>query len=967
MIRAGDLAGARDAVRFLAEAEAAAQLRHPHIVQIYALGESDGRLYLELEYVEGGSLAQRLDGTPWPPRRAAELIATLALAVEAMHAGGIMHRDLKPANILLEADGTPKVADFGLAKALGADSGLTGTGEILGTPSYMAPEQAGGGRGVGPAADVYALGAILYELLTGRPPFKAATVLETLDLVRTAEPVPPSRLVPGLPRDLETVVMKCLAKEPARRYASAAALAEDLRRFLGGEPIRARPVGRAERLRRWCRRNPVPAGLTAAVAFLLVTVAVVSALAAWRLRAERNATRFQLLQAKLAQAQARRWSGRLGQRWESLQAVTTAAQIARDLHADEARWLELRNEAIACLALPDLRPARDEWTGYPPGSDGYPAFDADLELYARSDRKGNISVRRVVDDQELARLPGPGNTAASYMRFSPDGQFLAIHYWQKLQDQPTNFQVWDWRRHQVAFRPSFPVYEAIDFSPDGRWLAVGREYGPILLYEVPTWKEKKRRPVSATERVNALAFDPAGTRLVIATSGDVVHVHDVATEKCLSQFFPGAPVNRLAWHPDGDLLATDSADQQVHLWNVATGRRHTVLHGHQNNGINVAFCPGSDLLLSWAWDGTSRLWDPWAGRQLLSFSGGNGRFSRDGRRVALQRGSTLAIREVAPGLEYRTLAAPAHVSKQGYTDGDISPDGRWLAIGSTDGVQVWDLPRGRAAEFLADGPTEAVAFHPKGTALFVSRPAGLYDRPIRQGDGSLQFDPPRDLPVRRSPGGLAIDAQGHTLALAHGLILSLDATPLRGHPFHHPGSTWVATSPDGRWVASGTLNGYGVKIWDTRTGSCEQELLPESRFARVAFSPDGRWLMTGTPEGYDLWEVDTWRPARHIPLEAEGGDLCIAFARDVRVLALLTGRGAVRLIDPDGGREYATLQAPTLDNVSWLRFSPDGSQLVALTGKPGRVQVWDLRLIRAELAALGLDWPLPPSPYIHTD
>jgi hypothetical protein len=230
------------------------------------MGEHDGRPYLELEYVEGGSLAQRLDGTPRLPRRAAELIETLARALDMMHRVGIVHRDLKPANILLEADGTPKIADFGLARALGVDSGLTGTQEILGTPSYMAPEQAeGGGKRAGPAADLYALSAILYELLTGRPPFKAATVLETLEQVKSAEPVPPRGLQPGLPRDLETIGLKCLQKEPPKRYSSAEDLAEDLGRYRRGEAIHARPISAPERAWRWCRRRPVIAGLMAAV------------------------------------------------------------------------------------------------------------------------------------------------------------------------------------------------------------------------------------------------------------------------------------------------------------------------------------------------------------------------------------------------------------------------------------------------------------------------------------------------------------------------------------------------------------------------------------------------------------------------------------------------------------------------------------------------------------------------------
>src|SRR5262245_8084471 len=271
MILAGRHAGAEAAARFLAEAEAVAKLQHPNIVQIFHIDEHDGFPFFEMEFVGGGSLAARLDGTPRPPCEAARLVEMLARAMAEAHRRGVVHRDLKPANILLTPEGVPKVADFGLAKLVDVESGLTRTDSVLGSPSYMAPEQAEGkNKGIGPAADLHALGAILYELLVGRPPFRGATVLETLEQVKAVEPVPPSRLVPRLPRDIETIGLKCLQKDPARRYESAAALAEDLRRFQAGAPIVARPVGPAERAWRWGRRNPVVAGLTAAVLGLFV-------------------------------------------------------------------------------------------------------------------------------------------------------------------------------------------------------------------------------------------------------------------------------------------------------------------------------------------------------------------------------------------------------------------------------------------------------------------------------------------------------------------------------------------------------------------------------------------------------------------------------------------------------------------------------------------------------------------------
>lgn len=260
--------------RFLVEARALATIRHPNIVQIYEIGELDGRPYLALEYMDGGTLDDHFQGKLMTSAAAAELVATVARAVQAAHDQGVIHRDLKPGNILFqhlsEGRSIPKVADFGLAKQMADQSGHTQTGAILGTPSYMAPEQAMGQHSVGPASDIYALGATLYELLTGRPPFLAESPLETLQQVRNQEPVPPRRLQPRVPRDLETIVLKCLRKNPGRRYASAGDLADDLRRFLRSEPIVARPTGRVERLWRWCQRKPSQAALIAFASIALI-------------------------------------------------------------------------------------------------------------------------------------------------------------------------------------------------------------------------------------------------------------------------------------------------------------------------------------------------------------------------------------------------------------------------------------------------------------------------------------------------------------------------------------------------------------------------------------------------------------------------------------------------------------------------------------------------------------------------
>ena len=258
--------------RFAAEAEAVAQLQHPNIVQIYEIGAVQGRPFLTLEYVGGGSLDQRFGGKPLAWREAAQLTATLARAVGVAHRQGIVHRDLKPANVLLTSDGTPKITDFGIAKRLNVAS-QTQTGKIMGTPCYMSPEQAVGGKQVGPSTDIYALGAILYDLLTGRPPFEGETTLDTMLQTVHKEPLSPRALQPGLPRDLEVICLKCLEKVPERRYAAALELAEDLERLLRNEPVLARPISRAERSLRWARRNPA-AALSLSVAALALLVLI---------------------------------------------------------------------------------------------------------------------------------------------------------------------------------------------------------------------------------------------------------------------------------------------------------------------------------------------------------------------------------------------------------------------------------------------------------------------------------------------------------------------------------------------------------------------------------------------------------------------------------------------------------------------------------------------------------------------
>ena len=362
------VAGPREAARFRGEAEALARLEHPNIIRIYEVGEYEGRPYFALEFVTGGSLEAKLRGAPQPARQAAALVETLARAVQAAHERGVVHRDLKPANVLLAADGAPKITDFGLAKRLDADAAQTRTGDILGTPSYMAPEQARGRNdAVGPPTDVYALGALLYEMLTGRPPFKGETVWDTLEQVVKQEPAAPRQLVPRTPRDLETICLKCLSKEPTRRYRSAVALADDLRRFLSGEPILARPTPAWERAWKWVRRRPAAAAAFAVAAVL--TTGLVTA-------------HYADLRAKLAEA-------------ERTAAASDAGRLLEEVRSEvnAGRWPEAEGR-LHDLAQGRLLPART-------------AFPADPRLNELADEANRLQQQidqRLTDDARLRQF-----------------------------------------------------------------------------------------------------------------------------------------------------------------------------------------------------------------------------------------------------------------------------------------------------------------------------------------------------------------------------------------------------------------------------------------------------------------------------------------------------------------------------------------------------------------------------------
>jgi serine/threonine protein kinase len=443
-----------------------------------------------------------------------------ALALAYAHARGIVHRDIKPSNLLLDTKGVVWVTDFGLAKT--EDDGLTHPDDLLGTLRYMAPERFQGacdGR-----ADVYALGLTLYELLVLEPAFAERDRLRLIERIKEREPARPRALDPRIPRDLEIIVLKAMRKDPRRRYQSPDELAEDLRRFLAGEPIKARRTGELERLRLWCRRKPAVAGLTAVLLLLVLAVAIGSTLLAVRLgtaldQSEQQRTRAEraeldgkhkLWQSYLAEAQARRMSRQPGQRFSGLRAIQKALTLP--VPPNRSRD-ELRTEAIACLCLPDLEPAR-EWDGWPLGSAGF-AIDAAFARYARGDKNGNVSVRRLSDDVETHRLPGAG-PPYSYLAlwFSPDGRFLHQmgHAGQGVRarlwrvDGPRPIAVLDDDHISFAFRP------------DSRQLAAGYADGSLRLYDTESGQEV-RGFRTRVPKVECMWWNPKLPQIALCTRG----------------------------------------------------------------------------------------------------------------------------------------------------------------------------------------------------------------------------------------------------------------------------------------------------------------------------------------------------------------------------------------------------------------------------------------------------------------
>jgi WD40 repeat protein/predicted Ser/Thr protein kinase len=893
--------------RFRTEAQATARIEHPNVVTVHEVGMLGDSPYYSMRYIDGESLAAALRDGPVSNERAAAYLEPVARAAHAAHEHGIVHRDLKPSNILVDGADQPFVADFGLAKWLGAAADVTHTGQWLGTPSYMSPEQTRDASEVTPASDVYGLGATLYALLTGRPPFAAAHVADILYQVRHYDPATPRALNPAVHRDLETIALKCLSKDPGRRYPSAAALADELRRFRNREPILARPVAIWERAWLWIRRRPALAGLVFASLLALIAsggaaVAVVAYLVTDEARRGAETERSRAQSERTRAEQARRTIEQMNQALDQVLYVNRLQTVYR-------HWLDHDYGAARSLLDECPEPLRHwEWhyLRWLCEADRIPLAAPSVKAWAVAATRNQcatlgeddtITISDAATGATIRTLHGRRRGAYDQtLAMSQDGKLVAaggLDHTVKVWDVATGAELYTIEGERGA--PRF-----LAFSPDGKHLATAGDDGVIRLRDSVAGTALRhldlKKTAYPTSRIRCFAFSPDGTCLAVAPmtsmadSRHALTLWDVASGRGLRSFPDAGWPGSLAFTPDGRRLAASDVEGRVLTWDRDTDRPRLRLAAQTRSLQSLAFSPDGKRLA--AAGGGLTVWDAETGQELrairrsedvshgwAAFAPDRGliTFAHDARKeggflvfhdVSIGRDSVALARPVKPlaGLETLARRYPAAAAVQAGHFGRVngvafSADGRFLASAGEDRtVRIWDVVKGELRRTLTghQAPVTAVAYGSGGTLLAtISDRTRVWDAATGELRRVLETRwPPRDLAFA-SDGLLAIVAvYGSVWDARNGAKLDLpndSLYPSGGRVNDSPNC--VALSPDGRWLAVGASHEF--RLHDVTEGGTIAFTWDETDcVTRLAFSADGRRLATVGRMATIVWDTD---------------------------------------------------------------------------------------------------------------
>jgi WD40 repeat protein/predicted Ser/Thr protein kinase len=908
VVLTGGFADAKSLQRFQREAEAVASLNHPNIVAIYEVGEAEGQPYYSMEIIEGRTLAQLTHDNPAPARQAARWLQVIAEALQYAHEQGVLHRDLKPSNVIVDKADVPHVTDFGLAKLADGSVELTVTGEVLGTPSYMSPEQADPKSGETNAlSDVYSMGAILYHLLTARPPFIAESLSKTLRLVAEGEPVAPRLLNPGVPRDLETICLKCLEKEPSRRYTTARQLSEELGRFLRGEPIRARPIGVPARVWRWCQRKPALAA-TGAAALLAAIVGFAGISWEWRI-AEKNrqTARRKSYDVSINLIQQALASDNLGRATELLNAQRPEPG-QEDLRGWEWRYLWQFCQSDPCLTICTRN-----------GPIYSVSFSADGAFLAVGTYAGELSVWEVAKREMIFREDCEGGLVNP--KFAARGDVLAYR-------QGTNVVLRNARtRAEVGRLPVGKDFRDLTFlSETGLLTAVTYATNAITLWDTVTCKPLTNFHATINDAAvgTLLLAAPDGKRFAHRAGARTMSVMDLTGNAEWGWMATEEQLDAMAFSPDGALLATGSgfSDTGIKVWNLETHRLVTELEGHRSYVSALKFLRDGATLASASGDQTIRLWDAKKWVPLRTLRGNVAEVlsidaSPDDRLLASgAKDGTVLLWNLTTSLTrpppYRLLEKKGQTVHAVYTA--VSPDGQLIATVEQNGIQLYD---GTTLRWVA-----SVDFGLKSEEL----------------QNPIAFSPDGQLLVGTDDNGKVgvFDLLNHrrlTNFTAHA-----DYGELVGSGFVSGGQSLVTCGTDNLGREWNTRTWSKIREWpmkNMKDGLTAANLSADL----VAFSAGG-FIEVFSPHD----------PGKRTRIPQPFAASAICFSPDGKVIAAASTDGSVRLFDARTGTSQGALRGVLLGLHS-VGFSVDGRRIIGGSNGKEAIKIWDA-ISHEELSSL---------------